>query len=297
MKKPFVWKKQQENTKDETVKHQARFLLTWTARAGMVILAINILVALVGPMIAPHSAGEILTTTAFAPPGEAGLLGTDYLGRDLFSRMLHAGRLTIGLALAGTMLGFLIGMTAGFTAAEAGGWIDSIISRAVDVMISFPPILLALIIITGLGSSIVVLIVAIAIPHASRVARVSRAIAMDIGSKAFVEAARARGEGTWSIIRREILPNSLGPLGCEFGVRVAYSVLKLASLSFLGLGIQPPAADWGQMVRENMSGLIYGSWAALLPAAAIALFAVGINLIVDEMGGQTGREISKELLK
>jgi len=183
----------------------------------------------------------------------------------------------------------------GLTAAEAGGWTDNVISRVVDIMISFPPILLALVVIVGLGSSLTVLVCTVALLHASRVARVSRAVAMEIGYQEFVEVARARGEKIWSILWREILPSSLRPLGCEFGIRVAYSVLLLAALSFLGLGIQPPAADWGGMVRENMSGVLYGSWAAIIPAGAIALLAVGINLIVDWMVGQTGREISKEL--
>lgn len=297
MKKPFIWKRPQQINSDGAYMHSARHRFSWAARTGITILIVNILIALIGPMAAPHPAGEILSTTAYAPPGETGLLGTDCLGRDLCSRMLYGGRLTLGLAFAGTFLGFVIGMTLGLAAAEAGGWIDILISRITDIFMSYPPILFALILITGLGSSTFILILAIAITHASRVTRVSRAIAMDIGSRDFIEAARARGEGIWSIIRLEIFPNTLGLLACEFGLRMAYSVLMLASLSFLGLGIQPPSADWGQMVRENIAGLLYGSWAALLPAAAIALLAVGINLVVDELGKQTGHNISKELLK
>lgn len=288
---------QEEKTVDGRSGRRYWSKLSWTARAGIVILAINILVAIVGPIFAPNSPNEILSITAYAPFGEVGLLGSDFLGRDLFSRMLHGARLTIGLALTATLLGFIIGMVLGFTAAEAGGWIDNTISRAVDVMISFPPILLALIVIVGMGSSLAVLVCTVAVLHASRVARVSRAIAMEICLQEFVEVARARGEKIWSILWREILPNSLRPLGCEFGIRVAYSVLLLASLSFLGLGIQPPTADWGGMVRENMSGILYGSWAAILPAGAIALLAVGVNLLTDWLLGQTGREISKELIE
>ncbi len=269
--------------------------LNGAARVGVVILMFNILLSIFGPFLAPNSPSEILGMEAFAPLGEVGLLGSDYLGRDLFSRMLHGAPNTIGLAFASTVLGFIVGMALGFTAAEAGGWTDNIISRVVDVMISFPPILLALVVIVGLGSSIAVLVCTVALLHASRVARISRAVAMEIGYQEFVEVARARGENIGSILWREILPSSLRPLGCEFGIRIAYSVLLLAALSFLGLGIQPPAADWGGMVRENMSGVLYGSWAAIIPAGAIALLAVGINLIVDWMVGQTGREISKEL--
>jgi len=270
--------------------------LTIMAKIGAVILVINILLAFVGPVIAPHSASEMLSIKAYAPVGKVGILGTDYIGRDLFSRLLHGARLTIGLALLATIVGFVIGMTLGFFSAEAGGWVDDAISRLVDVMISFPPILLSLVVIAGLGSSLTVLVGTVGIIHASRVARVARAIAMEIGLQEFVDVARARGERIWIILWHEILPNSLRPLGVEFGVRVAYSVLLLAALSFLGLGIQPPAADWGGMVRENMSGLLYGSWAPLLPAAAIALLAIGINLLVDWMVSQTGRDISKELM-
>ncbi len=269
--------------------------LNWAARVGVAILMFNILLSIFGPFLAPNSPSEILSMEAFAPLGEVGLLGSDYLGRDLFSRMLHGAPNTIGLAFASTLLGFIVGMALGFIAAEAGGWTDNVISRVVDVMISFPPILLALGVIVGWGSSLPVLVCTVALLHASRVARVSRAVAMEIGYQEFVEVARARGEKIGSILWREILPSSLRPLSCEFGIRVAYSVLLLAVLSFLGLGIQPPAADWGGMVRENMSGVLYGSWAAFIPAGAIALLSVGVNLIVDWIGGQTGREISKEL--
>jgi peptide/nickel transport system permease protein len=262
-----------------------------------VILAVHTFVALLGPVVAPYSPGEIIDLEGFAAPGEVGLLGTDFIGRDLFSRVLYGARLTIGVALAGTLLGFLSGMAMGFIAAEVGGWIDNIIGRIIDLLISFPPILIALIVIVGLGSSLWVLIGTIGVIHTPRVARVSRAVAMDISAQEFVEVARARGEGLWSIISREILPNSLTPLGVEFGLRFVYSVLILSSLSFLGLGIQPPAADWGLLVRENMSGLLYGAWAALVPSAAIASLAVGINFVVDWLSARAGQEISEELLK
>jgi peptide/nickel transport system permease protein len=269
--------------------------LTIMAKIGAVILVVNILLAFFGPVIAPYSPSEMLSMEAYAPVGKDGILGTDYIGRDLLSRLLHGARLTIGLALLATIVGFVIGMALGFFSAEAGGWVDNVISRVVDVMISFPPILLSLVVIAGLGSSLTVLVCTVGIIHASRVARVARVIAMEIGLQEFVDVARARGEKIGVILWHEILPNTLRPLGVEFGVRVAYSVLLLAALSFLGLGIQPPAADWGGMVRENMSGLLLGSWAPLLPAAAIALLAIGINLIVDWMVSQTGREISTEL--
>jgi len=276
---------------------RARPKLDLTAKIGLAILAANLLVVVVGPLLAPHSPNDIISDTIFAQPGEVGLLGTDSLGRDLFSRMLYGARTTISLSFIATAIGFIIGMALGFTAAEASDWVDDIISRFVDVMISFPPMLLALIVIAGLGSSMTVLVCTVGITHASRVARVSRAIAMEIALNEFVEVARARGESLLSILRREIWPNSIRPLAAEFGLRYTYSILFLSGLSFLGLGIQPPAADWGMMVKENLAGLYYGAWAALLPAAAISVITVGINLIVDWLGAQTGKQISQEMLK
>jgi peptide/nickel transport system permease protein len=275
---------------------RARPQLNLTARIGLAILLINLIIVLIGPLFAPNLPNDIIIDESFAPPGEKLILGSDNLGRDLLSRMLYGARTTIGLAFIATMIGFIIGMALGFTAAEAGGWVDDTISRIVDIMISFPPMLLALIVIAGLGSSVVVLVCTVGITHASRVARISRAIAMEIAINAFVEVARARGEGLLSILRREIWPNSIRPMAAEFGLRFTYSILFLSGLSFLGLGIQPPAADWGMMVKENLSGLYYGAWAALLPAAAISIITVGINLIVDWLGAQTGKQIPEEIL-
>ena len=267
-------------------------------KAGLVILAIHALIAIVGPFFAPTDPGEILSFIAFAPPGEEGtVLGTDYLGRDLLSRLLYGAGLTISLAIATTAVGFVGGVLVGFYAAEAGGRIDTLIFRIVDVVISFPPILLALVIIVGLGSSISVLIFSVGIIQLPRVARIARAVAMDIGTRDFVEAARARGETIWSILVREILPNSLMPLAAEFGLRLAYAVLLLAALSFLGLGIQPPLADWGALVRENMAGLYYGGWSIIVPALSIATLVVGINLLVDSLLAQANRDVSREMLQ
>ncbi len=267
-------------------------------KAGLVILIAHILIAIVGPFFAPFAPGEILSFVAFAPPGEEGTyLGTDYLGRDVLSRLLHGAGLTISLAAATTAAGFVTGVIVGFYAAEAGGSVDTFIFRIVDVVISFPPILLALVIIVGLGSSIPVLIGTVGIIQAPRVARIARAVAMDIGTQEYVEAARARGESIFSILTRETLPNSLMPLAAEFGLRLAYAVLLLAALSFLGLGIQPPLADWGALVRENLAGVYYGGATIILPAVAIASLVVGINLLVDSLLAQANRDVSREMLQ
>jgi peptide/nickel transport system permease protein len=266
----------------------------WT---GMAIVAIGIFLALFGPLLAPHPVGQIVTDV-FAPPSGEALLGGDVLGRDVLSRLLYGAQLTVGVALAATVAGFLLGMAVGFAAAEIRGRFDDVVTWGIDVLLSFPPILLALIVIAALSSDLYVLVATIAVIHASRVARVSRAIAMNIAALEFVEVARARGEKLFSILVREIWPSTIRPLAVEFGLRMTYSILFLSSLSFLGLGIQPPDADWGSMVRENLNSLRTGDYIAVLaPAIAIAVLTVGVNLIVDWLGSQSGRSISEELTK
>ncbi len=266
------------------------------AWAGIVIVAIGLLLAVAGPLLAPHEVGAIVSDSNFEAPGITTVLGTDTLGRDILSRLLHGARLTVGVALAATVLGFLIGMAAGFSAAEIKGRYDDFMLWLADMMLSFPPLLLALIVIASLSSSLPVLVCTIAVLHASRVARVSRAVAMNVAALEFVEVARARGENLVSILVREIWPSTIRPLAVEFGLRLTYSILFLSSLSFLGLGIQPPDADWGSMVRENLNALQTGAYiAVLLPAFAIAILTVGVNLIVDWLGAVSGRSISEEL--
>ena len=258
-----------------------RVKLTLTAWIGITILAFWLLVAFFGPVLAPYGESEILSNRSFAPAGEVGLLGSDYLGRDVLTRVLYGARMTMGLALITTLISFAVGVSLGFTAAVSGPMADGVLSRINDAIMAFPGIILALMVISSLGTSVVVVVVTVALIDATRVFRISRALAMDISVMDFVEVARARGEGLWWIARREILPNAVGPLAAEFGIRFTYAILFISALSFLGLGVQPPAADWGVMVRENLQGLLFGSAAALLPAAAVASLTVGINLIVD----------------
>ncbi|MBT5432964.1 MAG: ABC transporter permease [Alphaproteobacteria bacterium] len=270
------------------------------AWAGIIIVAVGLLLAIFGPLLAPHGVGEIISDSNFEAPGETTVMGTDALGRDLLSRLLYGAQLTVGLALAATVVGFLIGMAVGFSAAEVGGRYDDFVTWLIDTFLSFPPLMLALIVIAALSSSLPVLIGVIAILHASRVARVGRAIAMNVAALEFVEVARARGEKLFSILVREIWPSTIRPLAVEFGLRMTYSILFLSSLSFLGLGIQPPDADWGSMVRENMDAISVGKGhylPVLAPAFAIAILTVGVNLIVDWLGAQSGRGISEELTK
>ena len=189
--------------------------------------------------------------------------------------------MTLGLALAISALAFLLGSATGFLAAVRGGWTDTVLSRLVDALISFPAIMIALIVISGLGSTFAVLIVTVALIDATRVFRVARALGMDIVVQDYIEAARARGEKLGWIMWHEVLPNALAPLAAEFGIRFTYAILFISALSFLGLGVQPPHADLGVMVKENMQGLLYGSYAPIFPALCIALVTVSVNLLVD----------------
>ncbi|MBV8426129.1 MAG: ABC transporter permease, partial [Hyphomicrobiales bacterium] len=205
----------------------------------------------------------------------------DQIGRDMLTRLIYGARMTIGSAAATTALSFLIGITLGFTAAVLGKWVDVALSRVVDVMLSIPQLIFALIILGVFGSSIPVLIITIAVLDSTRVFRLARALGMNLTVLEFVEAARLRGEGLWWVIRREILPNAAAPLISEFGLRFCFNFLFVAALSFLGIGVQPPYADWGGMVRDNAPAINFGLWAPLYPALAIATLTVGVNLLVD----------------
>ena len=208
-------------------------------------------------------------------------LGADHLGRDLLTRLLYGATNTISIALITTVLSFTIGITLGFLAATVGGHLDQLVSRGVDIVMAFPTLIFALIILSVMGTSTVVLIFTIAVLDATRVFRLSRAVAMDVEVTEYVEVARLRGEGLWWIMRHEILPNTMAPLAAEFGLRFCFVFLFIASLSFLGLGIQPPLADWGGMVRENAGAITFGIYTPLLPAIAIAVLTIAVNLIVD----------------
>jgi peptide/nickel transport system permease protein len=265
-----------------------------SAWVGISVLLFWIGIALFGPWFTPHGEAELLTNDSFAPPGVAGLLGGDYLGRDILSRLFFGARRTLGLAALITILAFAVGVLLGFLSAVAGRWIEGTFSRVNDVLLAFPSLILALIVIAALGTSLSVLVLTVALIEATRVFRVARALGMDIVAMDYIEAARARGEGSWWIMWREILPNAMAPLAAEFGVRFTYSILFVSALSFLGLGVQPPNADWGVMVKENLQGLLFGSMAPLIPAAAIASVTIAINLLVDWQQQQSSRDVSYE---
>ena len=253
---------------------------TVSAWVGIVIVTLFILIAIFAPWIAPYSEAETVGDTWSGVSAHA-WLGTDNIGRDMLSRLIYGARMTIGVALATTIISFTIGTIAGLFASIGGPIVDQILSRFVDIMLSIPLLVFALIVLSMFGSSIPTLILTIAILDSTRVFRLSRAVAMNIAVLEYVEAARLRGEGNWWIMRREILPNALPPMISEFGLRFCFNFLFVAGLSFLGLGIQPPYADWGGMVRDNGKAISFGLAAPLWPAMAIALMTVGVNLVVD----------------
>jgi peptide/nickel transport system permease protein len=244
------------------------------------MILINVLAAIFAPVISPYSETEVVGDV-WEPYSRSNLLGTDNVGRDLLTRLLYGARNTIALAFITTMLSFLVGTICGFFAATLGGWIDQMFSRVVDILMAFPTLIFALMVLSVVGTSITALIVVIALLDSTRVFRLSRAVAMDIEVMEFVEAARLRGERIWWLMRHEILPNAMPPLVAEFGLRFCFVFLFIAALSFLGLGIRPPTADWGSMVRENAGAITFGIFVPLWPAAAIAFLTVGVNLVVD----------------
>jgi peptide/nickel transport system permease protein len=254
--------------------------LSVSALVGLAIITINIAAIALAPWIAPYGQAE-LVGDVWATPNAQSWLGLDNLGRDILSRLLFGGRTSVTLALLITVLSFVIGISLGFAAATTGRWIDIALSRMVDTLMAVPSLIMALVVLSVLGTSIPVLIGTIAVLEATRVFRVSRSVAMNIVVLDYVEAARLRGEGLWWVMRREVLPNALPPLIAEFGLRFCFSLLFVASLSFLGLGVQPPEADWGSMVHDNATAINFGGIAPLLPAAAIALLTIGVNLVVD----------------
>ena len=251
-----------------------------SAWIGILGILLALFCALFAPLIAPYGESEIVGSV-WQPMGGDYLLGTDNLGRDLFSRLIFGARTTIFVALAATVLSFSLGMLLSFIAAVTGGFVDQAFSRFNDLMMAIPTLIFALVVLAVLPQQLWILILVMAVLDSTRVYRIGRAVALDVAVMEFVEAARLRGEGTGWIIFREILPNTLSPLLAEFGLRFAFSILFLSTLSFLGLGIQPPAADWGGMVKDNKDGIIFGISAALIPGGAIAGLAICVNLVVD----------------
>ncbi len=288
---------------------RTRLRLSPTGKVCVAIVVFWIFMALFGPWVAPyHEAffieddlqGNPIDDPSFLFPNAQAWFGTDYLGRDIMSRIIWGARTTIGISFAATLLAYFVGITLGIAAAVAGKIIDAVLSRIVDAILAFPNIMLGLIIIAAFGSSIPLLIGLAGLVYAASVFRIARALGQDIMVQDFVEAARARGEGLWWIISREVLPNAAMPLATDFGLRLVFVILFISSLSFLGLGVQPPISDWGSMVRENLQGLGNGigggAIAAIAPAIAIASLTIAINLIVDDISAHAGGSLAKKMV-
>ncbi|MGC7839497.1 ABC transporter permease [Pseudomonas wayambapalatensis] len=251
-----------------------------SAKFGLLVILLYVLVALFAPLVAPFGETEVVGE-GFAPWGGQFLLGTDNLGRDMFSRLVYGARNTLGIAFLTTVLAFALGGFCGLVAAILGGWIDQGMSRVVDILMAIPQLIFALLILSVVGTTTTSLVLVIALLDATRVFRLSRAVAMSVVVQDFVEAARLRGEGLWWLVTREVLPNAAAPLIAEFGLRFCFVFLFISALSFLGLGIQPPTADWGSMVRDNAVLITFGDVSPLLPALAVALITVSVNFVVD----------------
>jgi peptide/nickel transport system permease protein len=249
-------------------------------RIGLVIVTVIVLIALLGPALAPHSPTAFVDAPNAGPSSHA-LFGADSLGRDVFSRFLYGGRSVLALSVLTTILGVSLGVLIGLTAAYAGGFVDELLMRVADVFLSFPQILFALLLVSVLGPKLWLLVLAVGLTHAPRVARVMRGAALQVVERDFVRAAEAVGEKRHRILFGELLPNVTSPLLVEIGLRLTYSIGLIAGISFLGFGLQPPHADWGLMINENRLSLTVQPWAVVLPVLAIGLLTVGSNLVTD----------------
>tara|TARA_B100000579_G_C22841610_1_gene861879 strand:- start:1707 stop:2630 length:924 start_codon:yes stop_codon:yes gene_type:complete len=258
----------------------------FTAWLGMIIVSSYFFVAIFAPYLAPYGEAQIFKVP-YAPWDNIHIFGTDRLGRDILSRLIYGARNTMGIALTTTFLAFLIGVGFGLLSAILRGWVDQILARFVDILMAIPSLIFALMLLSIFGSTALNLILIIAVLDSTRVFRLARAVGMNVVVMEYVEAARLRGEKISWIMGREILPNILPPLVAEFGLRFCYVFLMIASLSFLGVGIQPPTADWGSMVRDTGELIQFAAYdvtaamTPILPAAAIGILTIGVNFVVD----------------
>ncbi len=249
-------------------------------KIGVAIVAFLVAVALFGPLLAPHSPTEFIAVPNTGPSGDA-LFGADALGRDVFSRFLNGGLSVLWMSGAATLIGVGLGVVVGLVAAYSRNWLDDVLMRASDVVLAFPQIILALLVVSAIGAKLWLIVLVVALGHLPRVARVMRAAAQEVVERDFVKAAEAVGEKRSRIIFGELMPNVTSPLLVELGLRMTYSIGLVAAVSFLGFGLQPPAADWGLMINENRLAITVQMWSVLLPVLAIGLLTVGTNLITD----------------
>jgi peptide/nickel transport system permease protein len=271
-----------------------RFTRGWPARIALTVLILVVAIALVGPFFAPHAPSE-LAGAPYAAPSSDFRLGTDYLGEDVLSRLLWGGRSVILFASIATVLAYLVGASIGLLAGYSRSRLDGALMRSMDVLLAFPPILFLLVVATGAGASVVALVIAIAIVHVPSIARIVRAASLEVAVRGYVEAAVARGDPTRTILRREILPNIVGPVAADAGPRFTISILLVAAVNFLGLGLAPPAADWALMISENRTGITIQPWAVVAPALMIALLTVSLNVVADAIARSLGQSVEESL--
>ncbi len=257
----------------------------WSARFGFAVIVVYIFLAFFAGIVSPYGETEIVGSeylpSMLEDPNAEYVLGTDNLGRDMLSRLIYGAQNSVGIAVVTTLFAFFLGGFFGLLGATLGGWVDQILGRVVDVLMAIPSLIFALMILTIVGTSVPALILVIGVLDSTRVFRLARAVSMNVVVLDFVEVSKLRGEGLFYVITREVLPNIMPPLVAEFGLRFCFVFLTLSALSFLGLGIQPPLADWGSMVRDNATLITFGVTIPLIPAAAIALLTVGVNFVVD----------------
>lgn len=262
------------------MRNRFHFVRTRSGALGIGLVAFILLVALFGRYFAPHDPSASIAVPLTGPSGD-NLLGTDFLGRDVFSRLLYGGRSVILLAAAATALGYVVGLTIGLVAGYTRSLVDPILMRSVDVMLALPPLLFLLVLITGAGTSVAVLVIGVAAIQAPGISRIVRTATLEVSVRGYVEAAVARGERSIFVLTREVLPNILAPVLVDAGLRFTYSILIIASVNFLGLGLQPPSSDWALMISENRSGLTLNAWAVLAPAVLIAVLTIAVNMVGD----------------
>ncbi|MFK4255926.1 ABC transporter permease [Agrobacterium tumefaciens] len=250
---------------------------------GFFVIFLWAMVAIFAPYLIPHPVGEIVDLDYFGPMTSDLWLGSDYLGRDVFSRILMGARFTVGISLAAVTIACVSGVVLGMSAAVVGGWFDAALSRFLDAVNSIPSKLFGLVVVAAVGSSIPVLIVTLSVIYTPGAYRFARALAVNVNTMDFVTVARVRGESLLHLISSEILPNIIRPVLADLGVRFVFIVLLLSGLSFLGLGLQPPNADWGALVRENIGGLPFAAPAVIFPSLAIASLTISVNLLIDNL--------------
>lgn len=265
-----------------------RASISVAAWVGLAMLIVVVAVGIFGRYVASYPPDEIFGAP-FSAPSANHKLGLDFAGRDVLSRFLFGGQTAIVVALAGTVMGFVLGSGLGLVSAYRRGWVDEVIGRSTDLALAFPALILSLLLLAAFGTSLALVVFAITITTAPGVARIARAATLELVDLPYVESARARGERASYVMAVEILPGVRSPLLVDFGLRLTTAILLVAALSFVGLGLQPPAADWGLMIGENRIGLNVQPWAVIVPAAAIAALTIGVNLIIDGVGRRTGK--------